>query len=185
MRRSALPFIAAFAVLGVTAVFALAVLKIFYIGNYTIPQNGMYPTLPAGSMLFTRKHPYADASEVKRGDIVVFVRQERGVQYVYVWRVIALPGEKVETSGDTLSVNGQRAAREKLREAGGTAIFREQIGGASYDIALDLAPKNTLPDASLTVPAGTLFVMGDNRFNALDSRSFGPIPFEAIIGRKL
>ena len=56
----------------------LLALKTFVIGYYRIPQNGMYPTLPAGSVLFTLKRAYPDVSRVKRGDIIVFVRNRTG-----------------------------------------------------------------------------------------------------------
>lgn len=67
--------------------------KTFFIGYYRIPQNGMYPGLPAGSRLFAALRAYSDASSVKRGDIVVFVREENGQRYNYIWRVVALPGD--------------------------------------------------------------------------------------------
>ena len=58
-------------------VLAFLAIKTFFIGYYRIPQNGMYPTLPAGSVLFTIRRPYPDISAVKRGDIIVFVREQR------------------------------------------------------------------------------------------------------------
>jgi len=90
----------------VIVVLALLALKTFFIGYYRIPQNGMYPTLPAGSLMFTIKRPYSDISSVKRGDIVVFVREQNWGPYNYIWRVIGLPGDKVETSGESLMING-------------------------------------------------------------------------------
>src|SRR5437879_2207913 len=111
--------------------------KMFSIGYYQIPQNGMYPGLPAGSTIFTAKRAYSDASHDKRGDIIVFVRDENGQRYNYIWRVVALPGEKVETSGESLIINGQPVQRQRVREANGRTIFQEQIGGASYEVAFD------------------------------------------------
>ena len=98
-------------------VLALLALKTFFVGYYRIPQNGMYPTLPAGSVLFTIKRPYSDISAVKRGDIIVFVREQDGRRYNYIWRVVGLPGDKMQTSGESLFVNGQPAARERLAPA--------------------------------------------------------------------
>jgi signal peptidase I len=159
--------------------------KSLFISSYRIPQNGMYPGLPAGIRIFAAKRAYSDASNVKRGDIVVFVREENGQRYNYIWRVVALPGERIETSGESLTVNGQAAQRERLREADGKTVFREQIGEASYEVAFDDSPRHLLPDVSVTVPPNHFFVMGDNRFDARDSRYFGPIEFTSIIGRKL
>ncbi len=169
----------------VAVLLGLLALKTFVIGYYRIPQNGMYPTLPAGSVLFTLKHAYRDVSRVKRGDIIVFVREQNGRRYNYIWRVIGLPGDKVQTSGESLIINGQPVGRERVTDAGGRTVFHEQIGDASYQIAFDPSTQDRPPDVSVMVPAGHLFVMGDNRFNAFDSRRFGPIPFSSIIGKKL
>ncbi len=163
----------------------LLAIKTFFIGYYRIPQNGMYPGLAAGGRLFTAKRAYAGAASVKRGDIVVFVREENGQPYTYIWRIVALPGDKVETSGEDLTINGQPVQRQRVREAYGRTIFRELIGDAAYEVAFDTSPRSLPPDSSVAVPPDQFFVMGDNRFNAVDSRYFGPIPFSSIIGRKL
>jgi signal peptidase I len=163
----------------------LLTLKTFVIGYYRIPQNGMYPTLPAGSVLFTLKRAYPDVSRVKRGDIIVFVREQNGQRYNDIWRVIGLPGDKVQTSGESLIINGQPVGRERVIDAGGRAVFREHIANVSYEVAFDSSTQDRSPDVSVIVPADQLFVMGDNRFNAFDSRRFGPIPFSSVIGKKL
>lgn len=164
---------------------AFVAARLFFFGFYVIPQNGMYPGLPAGSRLFTIKRAYFDVSRAKRGDIVVFVREENGQRYNYIWRVIGLPGEKVEASGESLVINGQAVQRQRVREAESKTIFREQLGDVTYEVSFDSSPRYRPPDVSVTVPAGEFFVMGDNRFDARDSRYFGPIPFSSIIGRKL
>jgi signal peptidase I len=169
----------------IVVLLAILAIKTFLIGYSRIPQNGMYPTLPAGSRFLVRQHPYSDPSNVKRGHIIVFVRQENGQSYHYIWRVIGLPGEKVEAAGESLAINGRAVERKAVREAEGKRIFREQIGDVSYEVALDVSPRNPPPDSSVTVPAGEFFVMGDNRFDARDSRYFGPVSFASIIGKKL
>jgi signal peptidase I len=122
---------------------------------------------------------------VKRGDIIVFVREQNGQRYNYIWRVVGLPGDKVQTSGESLIINGQPAARERLADADGKSLFRESVGNISYEIAFDPSASERPPDVSVIVPPDHVFVMGDNRFNAFDSRRFGPIPFSSIIGKKL
>ena len=169
----------------IAGLLAILGIKTFFIGYYRIPQNGMYPGLPAGSSVFASLRAYSGAPNVKRGDIVVFVREENGQRYNYIWRVVALPGEKVEASGESLTINGQAVQRQRVREADGKTIFREQIGDVSYEVAFDPSPRTRPPDASVTVPLDHFFVMGDNRFGARDSRSFGPISFSSIIGKKL
>jgi signal peptidase I len=164
---------------------ALLVVKTFFVGFFRVPQNGMYPGLPAGSRVFAAYHAYSDASKVKRGDIVVFIREENGQRYNYIWRVVALPGETVVASGDSLRINGQNAQRQRIRDADGKTIFREQVAEASYEVALDSAAHHTPPEVSMTVPPGQFFVMSDNRFDARDSRYFGSISFASIVGKKL
>jgi signal peptidase I len=163
----------------------LLVIKTFFIGYYRIPQNGMYPGLPAGSRLFAYKRAYSQASDVKRGDTIVFAREENGQRYIYIWRVVGLPGETIEAAGESLSINGQPIQRQSVRQADGKSIEREQIGSVSYEVAIDRSSNVRPPDVSLTIPADQFFVLGDNRFDARDSRYFGPVTFSSILGRKL
>jgi signal peptidase I len=127
---------------------AVFVARPLVIGYYRIPQNGMYPSLPAGSTLFTFKRAYSSAKDVRRGDIIVFVREQKGQRYNYIWRVIGLPGEKIETSGQSLAINGQPVQQKRIREDDDKTIFREQIGDVSYEVAFDQSkPSDAPPDA--------------------------------------
>jgi signal peptidase I len=164
---------------------ALLLVKAFFITYYYIPQNGMYPGLPSGSTIFAAKHPYAAPSQIKRGDIVVFTRDENDQRYNYIWRVVGLPGDTIEAAGESFIINGQPVVRERLREEPGMVIFRERLGEATYDVAISRQPAHQPPATSVSVPPEQFFVMGDNRLDARDSRYFGPIPFGTIIGRKL
>jgi signal peptidase I len=169
----------------IAALFILLAVNAVFIGHFRIPQNGMYPTLPAGSSLFTSKRAYPNPSQVRRGDIIVFTREEDGRRCNYIWRVIGLPGDTIVTAGESLTINGQPVAHDRVRAEAGAVIFRESVGEAVFDIALSQSPKDRPPDVSLKVPPDHFFVMGDNRFDARDSRYFGPIAFSAIVGKKL
>lgn len=109
---------------------------------------------------------------------------EDKVPYKFVWRVVALPGDRIEVNGERISVNGQPLIREEVRGEGRMTIFREVNGKSSYEVAY---PKNGAatdqPQSSLTVSENHLFVLGDNRFNARDSRYFGPIPFSSVVAK--
>lgn len=158
----------------------------FSIGWFSvIPQNGMYPSMPAGSWLFSVKKPYRDISQVPRGDVVIFDRIEGGKSFHFIWRVVGLPGETIEIAGDKLIINGQEVTREMLRTDGNFQIYRETNGNASYDVAYTSQRPTIIPGSlKVTIANDQLFVMGDNRHNALDSRSFGPIQFASITGKK-
>ena len=171
--------------IAVCLLMSLVAVKVFFIDYFRIPQNGMYPGLPAGSIVVTWRRAYSRAADVKRGDIVIFVREEQGQRFNYIWRVIALPGEKVEASGESLKIDGELVQRSRVREADGRTVFHEQIGDASYEIAFTASPGDPPPDVAVVVPADEFFVMGDNRNDARDSRYFGPISFRSIIGRTL
>jgi signal peptidase I len=152
---------------------------------YRIPQNGMSPGLPAGSLFFVNKLAYSAPADVQRGDVVVFDRVQDGKHYTFVWRVIGLPGEAVEASGETLNVNGEPIQRKQLREEPDRVIYHERIGDAEYEVAYDRLPGKVPPDVQLTVPPDQFFLMGDNRYGALDSRMTGTVAFTAFLGKKL
>ncbi len=188
-RRSLAILIGGFAVALVFAALVLA--RIFLVGLYVIPQNGMYPGLPAGSRLLTLKHPYAAPADVKRGDIIVFTRDIDAGRFNFIWRVVGLPGDTVEVSGASLVINGHPVVQEQVRQQDGMTIFREHAGDAVYEIAVSQPPDldkdkdKTVPGYAVTVPPDHFVVLGDNRLEATDSRYHGLVPFAAIIGRKL
>ena len=147
--------------------------KTFLIGHYRIPQNGMYPGLRAGSGFWAYKRAYSAPTRVKRGDIIVFTHLQNGQPYIYIWRVIGLPGDTIIAAGESLTVNGRPVLRERIREEEGAVIFREKIDEATFEVAFAQTAKDRPPDKSLTVPTNHFFLMGDNRFAAYDSRYFG------------
>lgn len=141
-----------------------------------------------------------------RGDVVIF-RAPEAEGRDFVKRVIGLPGDTVALRDGRVILNGQELPRTRLPDyvhrvspnldcagprfraqtpSGPTcryARYRETLpGGVSYAV-LDLGP--TLPDRmpSFVIPEGHLFLLGDNRDRSGDSRSFGAIPVEALIGR--
>src|SRR5678815_697655 len=156
--------------LSVCLLIALVVVRLFVIGVSVVPQNGMYPTIRAGSVVLSWKRPYARIADVKRGDIVLFKRVQDGRTYLYVWRVIGLPGDKVRTAKDGLAVSGTVVKRELVRDDGERVVFRETVGQASYEIAIAKAPSDLPPDREVEVGRDEIFVMGDNRYDAVDSR---------------
>jgi signal peptidase I len=155
----------------------------YHYTRYTIPQNGMYPDMPAGTTFWATRHPYRTIDEVRRGDVIVFRRPRGGVDYDYVWRVIGLPSERIAIHDDAVTVNGQPLSRTRLKSPFGSRLFTETAGAQTYWIVLPARPGPASDFAEVTVPPGHVFVLGDNRHDAYDSRSMGPVPFESILAR--
>ena len=167
------------------AITGAIVLKLFFFNFLIVPQDGMYPGIPAGSIFFTKRKPYGNVADVKRGDVVVFTRMEKGNNYKFVWRVVGLPGDNVEVSSDSVLINGQELKHDQLRKEGNFLIYRELNGNVSYEVAYDQSAKRYPSKTSIDVPPNHVFVLGDNRYEAMDSTYFGPIPFESITEKKM
>ena len=151
--------------------------------RFTVPQNGMYPTLPAGSTHWVTKSRY-EISDVLLGDIVVYEGSHDSKIYNFVWRVIALPGDEVSIDADNIEINGVRLERKFVRSEGSLKIYSETRGGQNYEVAYDAnAPVENRIGCSLTVPDDHIFVLGDNRYNALDSRYHGPVAVKKVFGK--
>jgi signal peptidase I len=84
-----------------------------------------------------------------------------------------------------VSINGSELKRERVRQEASKVIYRESNGAAQYEVAYEEGEKIDQPPARLTVPPNQVYVLGDNRLDANDSRYFGPVKFETIIARKL
>ena len=108
-------------VICVAGMVALVFVPFVYLAHYVIPQNGMYPGLPAGSHFIAVRRPYRNASEVQRGDIVVFAAIHDNQKIVFIWRVVALPGDTIKMSGGVVVVNGQPLKRNVVRAVEGRA----------------------------------------------------------------
>jgi len=169
----------------------------------TVPTGSMNPTILEGDRLlvdkhvfglripFTRVHLTAGEDPV-RGDIVVFDSPVDGTSLVK--RVIGMPGDVVSLAGDRLTVNG-RAARYSAGDAesvrgllAATAaehplLLREAGLGKPHDVMILPGRIARRSLETLVVPEGMYFMMGDNRDNSADSRYFGFVPRDDIIGR--
>jgi signal peptidase I len=116
--------------------------------------------------------------------VIIFVRKIHDQPYNFIWRVVGLPGERVEVTGNTVTINGQLLPHEEIRKNGVATIYRETNGQASYEVAYG-TPGPPIPGAAMTVPAGEFFALGDNRGAAADSRVNGTVPFASIFARKV
>jgi signal peptidase I len=129
----------------------------FYVGS-----ESMVPTLEVWDRVLINKLAY-DLDEPERGDIVLF-RSPEGGEDPLIKRVVGLPGDTIEVRHDRLHVNGK--------------LQREPYVNDEYR-------EHQAPYGPQQVPPDHVFVMGDNRGNSQDSRVFGPVPQENLIGEAL
>ncbi len=142
----------------VAAAFAIAMLvQAFVVKPFTIHQVSMQPTLLDGDRILLNRMSY-HFREPESGDVVVF-HSPRVKGEDLVKRVVAVAGDRVAISDGTLFVNGEPREEPYLLE---------------QDFAGEMA--------ETVIPLGTVFVMGDNRNNSGDSRLFGPVDDDSIIG---
>jgi signal peptidase I len=168
----------------IAVVVAIFVSAVFF-GRWRIPQGGMFPTYRPGAQIIARKSPYSSIANVRRGDIVIYKHMLDGARFDLIWRVVGLPGERVAIRADAVLVNGRALRQRPLRQQDGHAIVEETADGHAYEIALPATPDGHGDFAEVEVPPGHLFALGDNRHEAADCRSSGPLPFEAIIAKAI
>ncbi len=144
------------------ALLVALVIKAVLLQAFVIPSRSMEPTLLIGDRVLVFRPSYRIA-DVDRGDVVVFERPEQlrrgGDDADLIKRVVGLPGETVEGRDGAVYVNDARLAEPWLPTGVVTRNF-----------------------APVTVPAGHLWVMGDNRDNSQDSRVFGTLDQNRVIG---
>jgi len=166
-----------------------------------VPTGSMKPTILEGDLVLVNKLAYnlrvpfttrsiAGWSSPQRGDIVVFISPAD--QKRLVKRVIGLPGDVISMHGDALTINGQpldySAAdvapfSREIREDPNPCALREALGNRPHQI-IELPHVLAIRSfAPYRVPAGSYFVMGDFRDDSFDSRYFGTVPRDAILGK--
>lgn len=180
-KRKNRSFWAELPILILVALVVAIVIKTFFFQAFYIPSGSMIPTLEINDRVLVNKLSYQFGA-IERGDILVFdspeaidversfparvlrsIGEATGLtspDTVLIKRVIALPGETVSVLDNQVYVNGRPIAEPYLPDGMTMRDFEE-----------------------VTVPADHVFMMGDNRNQSRDSRVFGPIPREDIVGR--
>ncbi len=153
----------------VLAVLLYLVVSTFVVGTYRVEQVSMLPTLrPEQHLLIDKLTPRFDS--YSRGDIIVFHPPDAAPDSTpYIKRVIGVAGDHVELRDGAVWVNGV-ALREPYLSTDGPHH------GATEPLEPDYL-------TSWDVPPGKLFVMGDHRARSVDSRSFGLVAVDQVIGR--
>lgn len=144
--------------------FVIAIfIRTFFLGVYTIPSGSMLETLQIGDFILVNKLSYK-FSDPKHDDIVVF-EYPLNPKLDYIKRVIGVPGDVIEIKDKIVYRNGEKLDPD----------YVQYKNGFSFDMA-DNVPK-------FTVPKGFYFMMGDNRDNSEDSRFWGYVREDAIVGK--
>jgi signal peptidase I len=165
---------------------------------YVVPTSSMESNILIGDHLLVDKMAYADPGswgrallpyrEVKRGDIIVFLYPE-DIRTPYVKRVIGVPGDRIHLENRQVIRNGKRLIEPYAQYLDiGNDSFRDNFPkGDSFTLlpgGRRMLEQN-LKDGEIIIPPGYYFAMGDNRNNSLDSRFWGFVPRENIIGKPL
>lgn len=179
--------------------FGVLLLRSFLFEPFQIPTGSMIPTLNVGDFIVVNKYAYGvrlpvvgtkilDVGEPKRGDVMVFIPPHE--PNYYIKRVIGLPGDHVQYRDKVVYVNGEALpqSNQVLIEEQGVLHSQEEIGGIVHDIHTAAAERferlyEFMPPEGIVVPEGHYFMMGDNRDNSSDSRYWGPVSEDSIVGK--
>src|ERR1700704_1830019 len=181
-----------------TVVIAVFVIT-FIVQAFQIPSESMENTLLIGDYLLVDKLRYGGSTlwdnilpyrAVHRGDIVVFHYPVHPSEH-FVKRVVGIPGDRVHLVKGRVYVNGAPLTEPYVRYSSLTHdVFRDEFPRTDIPVpGLEggwwLQMRKLVEDGELIIPEGHYFVLGDNRDESLDSRYWGFVPRENIIGRPL
>lgn len=180
-------------------------LRSFLFEPFRIPSSSLEPTLLIGDFILANKYTYGLKLPIfrntilkigtpQRGDIIVF-RWPPNKHYYFIKRIVGVPGDHIDYIDKTLIINGQQAIqmtepvipaiRTVLRENGGLMRVvekQEDLLGVRHNIYQE-PNKAGYNFQNINVPEGMYLVMGDNRDNSADSRYWGFVPVENIVGK--
>jgi signal peptidase I len=149
----------------IVAILLALAIRTFVVQAFVIPSGSMLPTLQIGDYLLVNKLAYM-FRPIRRGDIIVF-KFPRDESQDFIKRVVGLPGETVEIRGRRVLINGRELTEPY-------AVYREPPA---------FRPPEGTQVSRTVIPSGHLFVMGDNRDNSLDSRAWGLLKQDKVLGR--
>jgi len=190
---------------------AVLLLRAFLVEPFRIPSGSMMPSLLVGDFIMVNKFSYGlrlpvthqrvtEGDRPKHGDVIVF-RYPKDESQDYIKRVIGLPGDTVSYYNRRLSINGKPLDIEvdavyqglgdvnQMQNASGCdrveancQVYIESTGDIDYTVMTN--PRTTYGiNGEVVVPDGHYFVMGDNRDHSNDSRIWGYVPEENLVGK--
>jgi len=168
------------------------VLRSFLVEPFQIPSGSMLPTLLVGDFILVNKFSYGirlpvagtkviELNDPERGDVMVF-RYPVDKKTNYIKRVVGVPGDTISYRNKILYINNKQVEEKHIANLPPMQLFEEQLGEVSHQIFK--APRAlTGKEGTWVVPEGHYFMMGDNRDNSNDSRYWGLVPDEMIVGK--
>ena len=171
------------------------VLRSFVLEPFQIPSKSMVPTLKVGDFIVVNKWTYGlrlpvlrnkffDVGSPQRGDVVVFFPPHESRYFIK--RLVGLPGDKIRLINGTLFVNNEMIKQTKSDIEPGNSrsvVMSEKLGTKQFAIQKNQRPSRLSQNFSAAVPKDHFFMIGDNRDNSSDSRVWGPVPKERIVGK--
>ena len=176
----------------------------FLFEPFKIPSGSMIPTLLVGDFIVVNKFSYGirlpvlnrkiiSINEPKRGEVVVF-RYPQDPSVNFIKRAVGLPGDTITYRDKQLFVNGEKVQETSIGRFESSAIkcttpaidaslFDEQLGDVEHNILLH--DRSRSRNGQWVVPQGHYFMMGDNRDRSNDSREWGYVPEENLLGRAI
>ena len=177
-------------------------LRSFLFEPYQVPTGSMIPTIKIVDFILVNKFAYGlrlpvlgtkilDVGEPQRGEIMVFIPPH--VNQYFIKRVIGLPGDTIRYENQRLSVNGELVAEEFVSSVSvdtGIGPLDGVLNSATYNGVTHAAQhipgvNSSRGRSSWIVPAGHYFMIGDNRENSADSRVWGAVSEENIVGKAI
>jgi signal peptidase I len=200
-RETTVEFLASLAGVLVTGLFIIT----FILQAFEIPSSSMEDTLLIGDHVFVNREQFAAPTrwmgrlmpyrDIRRGDIVVFLSPETQGLFV-VKRVMGIPGDRIHLRDGAVYRNGQKVeepyvSNKDVPDSENSRYYRENFPSVqasdAYGVTQDwqLALPKYVEGGDLVVPPDSYFAMGDNRNASYDSRFWGLIPRENVIGRPM
>lgn len=169
------------------------VLRSFLVEPFQIPSGSMLPTLEVGDFILVNKFAYGlrlpvagtkivEMDDPQRGDVIVFRFPEDG-RTNYIKRVIGVPGDHIRYRDKELYINHEKVETTLIARLPPMELRREYLGDVEHNILLTLGRAGGSGEGEWVVPEGEYFVMGDNRDNSNDSRYWGTVPDELVVGK--
>ncbi len=177
------------------------VLRSFLVEPFQIPSGSMIPTLEVGDFILVNKYTYGlrlpvvgtkivDINEPKRGEVMVFIPPHDSRYFIK--RVVGLPGDTIRYEDKVLYINDERVPSQPIDQVEiempngmmqSGILLTETLGEVEHETQIMNAPSRDGGRTVWVVPEGHYFMMGDNRDNSADSRVWGAVPEQNIVGK--